>query len=269
MSTAPIDAAMRFRILAPVFPLIGKKPPLGTAGFKMATQAAGVIRRQFGEYADATGFGLRTGQPLRRGGWLAVGDEDPRHGSAASVDAWEAEHGPLSPTFTVRTGSGGRHRYWSTPEPLNCRTAFLPGWDLKAEGGYVVGPGSLHPNGMVYKVECSVPIAPMPAVLLDLLRPRLVAPPPAEGHDDAPHGSRYVQRAIEAECMALASTPEGARNHTLNRAAFALARFVASGEADPEPVVRALTYAAAEAGLPERRIAPTIRSAFRARGVAA
>ncbi len=92
-------------------------------------------------------------------------------------------------------------------------------------------------------------------------RPRVPAP-------DAPRGSRYVQRAIEAECLALASTPDGSRNERLNRAAYALARFVGTGEADAASVARALAYAAAQAGLGEREIGRTLESAFSARGVA-
>lgn len=265
----PVQMARRFAALGPVFPLIGKKPPPRTAGFKMATRAPGMIDRQFAEYPDATGFGIRTGQELRRGGYLAVADEDPRHGSEASVAAWEAEHGPLPETFTVRTGSGGTHRYWSTAEPLRCRTGFLPGWDLKAEGGYVVGPGSVHSSGGIYRVTRWVPIAPMPPALLELVCERETRQPDAGPAPAAPHGSRYVQRAIEAECHALASAPEGQRNETLNRSAYALARFVAAGEASADPVVSALAYSAALAGLPEWEIGRTIESAFRARGVAA
>ena len=85
---------------------------------------------------------------------------------------------------------------------------------------------------------------------------------------DAPRGSRYVRAAIERECMDVARTPEGQRNDRLNVAAFNLARFVASGEADGPTVTRALAHAAAQAGLEEREIARTLESAFGARGVA-
>jgi len=85
---------------------------------------------------------------------------------------------------------------------------------------------------------------------------------------DTMHRSRYVAAAIEAECRELALTPEGLRNQRLNAAAFALARFIASGDADAFQVARALAHAAAQAGLGEREISRTLESAFGARGAA-
>jgi hypothetical protein len=82
------------------------------------------------------------------------------------------------------------------------------------------------------------------------------------------YGSRYVQAAIEAECSELASTPEGQRNHQLNRSAYSLARFVQAGDIDAATVARHLAAAAARAGLGEREIRLTLRSAFTARGAA-
>lgn len=76
-----------------------------------------------------------------------------------------------------------------------------------------------------------------------------------------------MEAAIERECSALARTPEGQRNEALNRAAFALGRFISSGEADPRTVARALAYAAARAGLEPRETERTLQSAFRARGL--
>lgn len=83
---------------------------------------------------------------------------------------------------------------------------------------------------------------------------------------DTPRGGRYVAAAIKRECRKLVSAPEGSRNETLNRSAYSLARFVASGEADAYMVARELSDAAARAGLEEREIARTLESAFSARG---
>ena len=79
----------------------------------------------------------------------------------------------------------------------------------------------------------------------------------------------YVRAAIEAECMELANTGEGNRNNKLNEAAFSLARFVATKEANPAKLADALRVAARHAGLHEDEIEKTIASAFRAREVVA
>jgi hypothetical protein len=68
---------------------------------------------------------------------------------------------------------------------------------------------------------------------VNLLRPRREAPAAAQACCRAPFRSRtYISRAIEAECLALAHTPKGARNDALNRAGYPVARFIATGEAD-------------------------------------
>ncbi len=83
-----------------------------------------------------------------------------------------------------------------------------------------------------------------------------------------PRRRRYVETAIQRECLELAHTPEGNRNNALTSAAFSLARFVATGEADPEKLAHVLTIAARHAGLSEREIQGTLVSAYGARKVA-
>lgn len=53
----------------------------------------------------------------------------------------------------VETGTGGFHAYYRYPENEEVRNAagFLPGVDIRAEGGYVVAPPSIHPNGNPYR----------------------------------------------------------------------------------------------------------------------
>ena len=51
--------------------------------------------------------------------------------------------GNLEDTSTVRTPSGGLHRYYAA-ESLRSKNAFLPAVDVKSCGGYVVIPGSVR-----------------------------------------------------------------------------------------------------------------------------
>lgn len=90
-----------------------------------------------------TGLGIITG--LISG--LAVIDCD----SPEATHAWLTCH-PCSPLM-VRTGSGGDHIYYRIPNNgLIGNRVRIGGQkiDFRGEGGYVVGPPSLHPNGNLY-----------------------------------------------------------------------------------------------------------------------
>lgn len=50
-------------------------------------------------------------------------------------------------TPVVKTGKG-YHIYFRTPTPI--KSVKFPRLDLKAEGGYVIAPPSVHPNGQTY-----------------------------------------------------------------------------------------------------------------------
>ena len=51
-------------------------------------------------------------------------------------------------TWIARTGGGGHHVYLRTPGKV--QTTKIAGGDLKGEGGYVVAPPSVHPDGPAY-----------------------------------------------------------------------------------------------------------------------
>lgn len=57
----------------------------------------------------------------------------------------------LPRTPTVTTGNG-RHLYFRHPGGrVTNRVRVIPGVDVRGDGGYVVAPPSLHPNGEVYR----------------------------------------------------------------------------------------------------------------------
>lgn len=261
-----IRAAVAYRL--PVFPVAGKVP-LTRHGVKDATTVEAKIRLWFGMCSGPNlGIGIATGHRLRCGRYLAVLDVDVKGdaGGDTSLAAAAEASGELIPdTWTVQTPSGGTHFYFGTPEPLRNRVAFLPGLDVRGRGGYVVAPPS--PG---YRLLRRGKVADAPTWFLEALRPK-PAPARPTAAPEIPRGEigpRYVEVAIERECAAVASAPEGTRNDTLNRAAFSLARFVAEGRADAGGVIRALTIAAVFSGLDEHEIEKTIGSAFGARRVA-
>src|SRR5688500_17456940 len=78
----------------------------------------------------------------------------------------------------------------------------------------------------------------------------------------APRGTalgRYLTRALAEEVANVADAPDGERNDTLNKAAFALGQLVAHG-LSRDDVERQLTAAAEVIGLESDEIARTIRS---------
>ena len=68
---------------------------------------------------------------------------------------WESEHGELPETVTAETGSGGKHIYYRVTDNISNSTNADLGIDIRAEGGYVVAPPSIHPSGNLYTWENS------------------------------------------------------------------------------------------------------------------
>jgi putative DNA primase/helicase len=62
----------------------------------------------------------------------------------------QAEALGVAGALTLRTAKG-RHFYFRHPGGIvHNRVKFYPGMDLRGDGGFVVGPGSIHPDGTVY-----------------------------------------------------------------------------------------------------------------------
>lgn len=85
---------------------------------------------------------------------IIVLDVDPGHGGRETLEGRKRP-----PTVAVETGGGGVHYYYRYPdieglEVINCFTGDnvdLPGLDLRADGGMVYAPPSLHPSGRRYR----------------------------------------------------------------------------------------------------------------------
>lgn len=107
---------------------------------------------------------------------IVVLDIDPRHSGNESLDDLQVKMGKLPDTATVMTGSGGLHLYFKHPGGLvkNSAGALGAGIDVRGDGGFVVGPGSLHQCGGFYDWEASsaptdVGFAEMPQWLQKLI----------------------------------------------------------------------------------------------------
>lgn len=84
---------------------------------------------------------------VRLESWLGVIDTD-----TLESEAWALEHLPLTP-FKVRTARG-THRYYrlSRPTPKFLHRDGLT-IEFRNAGQYVLGPGSVHPTGVVYEAD--------------------------------------------------------------------------------------------------------------------
>jgi hypothetical protein len=154
-------------------------------GFHDATRDPGQLRRWWTCHPHAN-IGVVTGDGVM------VLDVDGPEGAAA-IAAFEREHGPLPATYTVLTGRG-RHLYFHTPAEGLVRSGTIThALDVKAAGGYVVAPDSVHLSGKQYTAVGGDPqaLALAPAWLLSLRpTPRLNAENSARNADAARGGVR-------------------------------------------------------------------------------
>jgi len=147
-----------------VFPLNGKKPAT-EHGFKDATMTQIGCRAIWGKNP-----GLNIGIPTQD---MVVIDFDIKSGGKESKTKMWADHGPLPKTRVHKTGGGGQHWIYANPFGIdirNCTTfAGYPGVDIRANGGYICAPPSIHPDtGKPYEVADPSEIATVPDWVIDI-----------------------------------------------------------------------------------------------------
>ena len=247
----------------PVFACGPDKRPVTQHGFHDATRDPAEIRAQFGTPGAAM-IGVPTGQ----GAGFFVVDLDVKNGGQG-LEWLAANQHRLPRTRTHKTRSGGQHLLFHWPEGRTVRNSasrIAPGVDVRGNGGYIIAPPSPE-----YEIADASALAEAPAWLLDLIDPPAAAPSPASRPAPAPRtsgdGTRYGLQALDNECQAILSAPDGAKHDTLNRAAFSIGGLVAAGELAEGPAMQAL--ASALAGIASRcedypAAQKTLGAAFRA-----
>jgi Bifunctional DNA primase/polymerase, N-terminal len=168
--------------------------------------------------------------------------------------------GPL-----VATGGGGWH-YWFAPTGLGNRPPRgLDHVDWRGRGGCVLAPPSRHISDGTYRWLRGLdqtPLPEAPAALRALLVPeRPTTTRPARTVGPTAPGHPYGRRVLAAELAALGRATPGHRNHTLNRTAFKVYRYVPSGLLTDDEVTAAFTQAALAIGLDPAEVARTLASA--------
>lgn len=114
---------------------------------------------------------------IKTGAGLVVVDvdrKDGRDGLKALEDKFGSRLAELfPPTLTVQSPTGGLHWYYHHDPSVSIRcsaSALAEGVDIRADGGLVVGPGSVRMNGRRYEVSNCIDVAELPAESLELLR---------------------------------------------------------------------------------------------------
>lgn len=183
------------------------------------------------------------------------------------------------PTAAAQTASKGVHLFYQHPEGVKLGNAAgkLPhGVDCRGHGGYVL----LTPSQVTYRGDDAakrnlpdgytgrytwlndLKPAPLPALLLDLLKPK----PPKTTETKATYRQSvdsFVNARLDAERMAVRCAANGSRNERLNLAAWRLGTLVEAGKLTESEVERALLPEAQTCGLGEREAIKTIASGLR------
>lgn len=225
-------------------------------------------------------IGIVTGQVSRN---LCVIDFD-------TLDIYKAWVKRVNTPFPLVQTGKGVHVY------LLCETArtgkaYFQGkhlGEIRSDGGYVVAPPSLHPNGKQYTWEWReglIQLGSLQEVFLDVKRPEQSQRPEKTGTRKAsrsrgsPRGcscdgvpeyvenpKAYVRVAFREEIHNILRAPKptntsaGGRNTTLFNAVWKLKRYF--GILDKEEVLERLSDVASKRGLSDKEIRRTIESAL-------
>lgn len=170
------------------------KHPLTPHGFADASSDPETVKRWWWINPNAN-IGIATGA---MSGFDVI-DVDGEEG-ADSLHALEKEYGKLPDTVTVLTGGGGTH-YWALHTPgITSKVGIFPHLDIRADGGYVVAPPSMHRSGNMYVYDAAgdwtdgVAPAALPnewaAMLLDTCRKSAPSEPSNSVPISIPQGRR-------------------------------------------------------------------------------
>lgn len=140
----------------------------------------------------------------------------------------------LPQTWTVDTAGQGEHRYFRHPGGHIGNSSPWPGIDVRADGGWVVAPGTPTPWGnWTPRVAWDpVHVAELPPAVAALLRG---APAEATGGvvPWVPWMEKWIAKALSGAATDVRKAPEGKRNDELSKHAGYVARKLA-GSGAPE-----------------------------------
>lgn len=137
-----------------VFPLLpNSKRPAVANGVKDATTDADVIASGWAQNPSMN-VAIACGEPS--GGLLVIDidvDDDTGEDGMEFLAKWERVHGELPETVSAITGRGGSHLYYRVSGRMKNSANPDVGVDIRCDGGYVMAPPSIHPNGRTVEWE--------------------------------------------------------------------------------------------------------------------
>ena len=130
-----------------------------------------------------TRTGVHLGIPTGADNGFFVVEADTKEGGhkydgIAELKTLEAKHGKLPDTLMARSPSGSLHHYFNYPPGIMVKGSIgddeghgiAPGIDVKSDGGMVIAPPSMLPDGRAYVWLNDLPIVDAPDWLIDLVR---------------------------------------------------------------------------------------------------
>lgn len=177
-------------------------------------------------------------------------DVDAKNGGFESIKGFL----DLPETLSVATGGRGQHLYFKMPSDgsgIGNRANWLPGVDIRGNGGHVIAPPSLHASGARYSWQnWGHEIAEAPEVLVESIR-------------SSSTNSDY-SFALKDPLNILNGVPEGQRDETLFRWACRLRR---QHENDVDEgyglVLHLVLEAAKNCGFPENEARRKVEQAYK------
>lgn len=137
-----------------VFPLLPRdKRPATENGCKAATTDKHKISDWWDKHPDSN-IGIATGSIS--GGLVVIDldvDENKGINGYEVFKEWQQENGELPESWQSITGRGGYHLFYRDSAVNHNRVGLYDGIDIRGEGGYIVAPPSIHPNGRRYEWE--------------------------------------------------------------------------------------------------------------------
>lgn len=137
-----------------VFPLRPRdKRPATNNGCKAATTNKKQIADWWDKYPDSN-IGIATGSIS--GGLLVIDldiDENKGINGYETLKEWQQSYGELPETWQSITGRGGYHLFYRDSSVIKNSVGLYDGIDIRGDGGYIVAPPSVHPNGKRYEWE--------------------------------------------------------------------------------------------------------------------
>lgn len=241
----------------PVFPCASNgKQPITPHGFRDATTNVALVEAWWLRSPEAN-LGVPTGAVSG----MVVVDVDVHGRVDGRIPFDRAERAGLVDGWALlaRTPTGGMHAFYSATPDVEQRSwqAAAAGVDFRGDGGYIIVSPSMRVIDDVpvrYDVTDTSPVrAHLDAALLrEFLDPR---PKPATART-----SVELQRT---DVMRLASWVAGRGEGERNRSLFWAACRLAENGMPALDALAVLTDAASRAGLSEREITTTVRSAYR------